>query len=157
MRKMILAGALTLAVLGGCTLIRDKVKEEADNAASRPIVSAVDAKDPALAAQLIAEARAKEAAGEAWPWVKTFGEHWAEIAMVLGLGVAAERQRKVVKLAKEKDYAGVAAEVLSVAFDRLKTQMPNASSTITEVAAAHPKVNGHSIREMMKAAGLKVS
>ena len=149
-----------VTVFGACAVVEKKAKEGVDNAAGAAVSGAVAKNDPDLAASLTAEADQRRVAGEAWPWMKTIAANWELIAAALaGVGVAVVPMlRKMRRLIAERDYAGVASEVLSAAFARLKraSSDPKAlTKVIAEVAEAHPQVNGRTIREMIDKAGFK--
>lgn len=125
MRMIAAAVLVALFAMVGCRIIEERAGSGAvtglDNAASRPVIAAIEAKDPVIAQAIIADANANQSAGTAWPWLSSILAHWEGIATVLALGgggtAIVAHIKRVIKLTKEHQWLTAASEAMSLGIE----------------------------------------
>mgnify|MGYP003516436638 FL=1 len=158
MRMIAAAVLVALLTMVGCRIIEERAGSGAvtglDNAASRPVIAAIEAKDPATAQAIIADANANQSAGTAWPWLSSILGHWDAIAAVLALGAGGTayvaRGKRVIELTKKHEWLTAASEAMSLGIE-LSTSKGVPLVDALKSAAQAKLGDGVTIRQAMDA------
>lgn len=159
--RRIMAAAI-LAILFGatsCQVLRTEAGRGAvaglDNAASRPVVEAIERQSPEVAAVVTQGAREAEAAGTPFPWLHSILANWEAIAAVLALGGGGTawvaRGRKLKQLIADHQWLKASAEAMSLGIEI--SQAKGVPIVDALKSAAKAKLGSDTIRAAMEKGG----
>lgn len=160
MRRLMAAAILAgLFAVTSCQALRTEAGRGAvaglDNAASRPVIEAIERQAPEVAATVRHDAETAQASGSPWPWMSSILANWEAIAAVLALGGGGAawvaRGKRLKQLIADHQWLKVASEAMSLGIEISTAK--NVPIVDALKSAAKAKLGSDTIRAAMEKGG----